>query len=44
VPPVVAGGAEPREPDWPLHSEAARRMPAGGRESKKEIPVKKEEV
>jgi len=38
--PVVAGGAERRKPDWPLHSEVVRRMLTVGRESKKEIPVK----
>jgi len=39
VPAAVAGGAERRKPDWPLHPEAVRRMLTVGQESKKEIPV-----
>jgi hypothetical protein len=39
APPVVAGGAERRKPDWPLYSEAVRRMLTAGLESKKEIPA-----
>jgi hypothetical protein len=35
----LAGGAERRKADWPLHSEAVRRTLTVGQESKKEIPV-----
>jgi hypothetical protein len=39
VRPVATEVAERQKPDWPLHSEAVRRMLTVDRESKKEIPV-----
>ena len=39
VRPVATEVAERRKPDWPLHSEAVRRMLTVGQESKKEIPA-----
>jgi hypothetical protein len=39
VPPMIAGGAGRRKPDWPLHSEMASRMLKVGRAFKKEILI-----